>query len=111
MVFFRRSQNKATRFRRRDMVPVMTARSQDDLTASIPMIIDGKRVSARSTFSVINPSTGVTFADVAAGDIRIWKLQWRRLATNFLPGVGLSTASASVSCTQSATRSRQTCPR
>lgn len=33
------------------------------------MIIDGKRVSARSTFSVINPATGAAFADVAAGDI------------------------------------------
>lgn len=33
------------------------------------MIIDGKRVSARSTFSVVNPATGAAFADVAAGDI------------------------------------------
>ena len=33
------------------------------------MIIGGKRVSARSTFSVINPATGAPFADVAAGDI------------------------------------------
>ena len=33
------------------------------------MIIDGKRVSARSTFPVINPATGAAFADVAAGDL------------------------------------------
>ena len=47
----------------------MMASNRDELTASIPMIIDGKRVSARSTFSVINPATGAAFADVAAGDI------------------------------------------
>jgi acyl-CoA reductase-like NAD-dependent aldehyde dehydrogenase len=47
----------------------MTAPNQDELTASVPMIIGGKRVSARSTFSVINPATGAAFAEVAAGDI------------------------------------------
>ena len=45
------------------------APNQAELTTSVPMIIGGKRVSARSTFSVINPATGVAFADVAAGDI------------------------------------------
>ena len=47
----------------------MMAPNQAELTTSVPMIIGGKRVSARSTFSVINPATGVAFADVAAGDI------------------------------------------
>ena len=47
----------------------MTVPNQDELTASVPMIIGGKRVSARSTFSVINPATGAAFAEVAAGDI------------------------------------------
>jgi len=47
----------------------MMAPNQAELTTSVPMIIGGKRVSAHSTFSVINPATGVAFADVAAGDI------------------------------------------
>ncbi len=34
----------------------------------VPMIIDGKPVSTARTFPVINPATGVSFADVAAGD-------------------------------------------
>lgn len=47
----------------------MMAHNREELIPSIPMIIDGKRISARNTFSVINPATGVPFADVAAGDI------------------------------------------
>jgi acyl-CoA reductase-like NAD-dependent aldehyde dehydrogenase len=47
----------------------MAAPKRDELAESVPMIIGGKRVSARSNFSVINPATGAAFADVAAGDV------------------------------------------
>lgn len=45
----------------------MTAGNQEQRL--FPMIIGGKRVSARRTFSVINPATGAPFAAVPAGDI------------------------------------------
>jgi acyl-CoA reductase-like NAD-dependent aldehyde dehydrogenase len=47
----------------------MAAPKRDELAESVPMIIGGKRVSARSNFSVINPATGAAFANVAAGDV------------------------------------------
>lgn len=47
----------------------MAVRDRNEPAASIPMIIGGKPVSARTTFPVINPAIGRAFAEVAAGDV------------------------------------------